>query len=188
MSTEPSAVATASAAGTWTIDPVHSHVEFSVRHLMISTVKGRFAGVQGTAVLDEAQPGNSKVEVTIDVRSIDTHEPDRDTHLRSADFFEIEKFSAMTYRSTRVEKAGDDRYRVTGDLTIRDQTRPVALDVTLEGKGKDPWGGDRMGFSATARIKRSDFGLKWNQLLEAGGVAVGDEVKIAIDVELVKQG
>lgn len=174
-------------ATTWTVDPAHSNVEFSIRHLMISTVKGRFSGATGTAIIDDGQPGKGQLDVTIDVASIDTREAQRDAHLRSADFFDVDTFPSMTFRSSRIERVADDRLTVTGDLTIRDRTRPVVLDVTAEGRGNDPWGGERAGFSASGKIKRSDFGLTWNQVLEAGGVAVGDEVKIAIDAELVKQ-
>jgi len=182
MSTVTSPVQT-----TWKIDPSHSHVEFAVRHLMISTVKGRFGGVAGTVRSDASDPSGADVEVTIDATSIDTREAQRDAHLKSADFFDVEKFPSLTFRGIRLagDPAGD--FKLTGQLTIHGVTREVTLDVTAEGRGKDPWGGDRAGYSATAKIKRSDFGLTWNQVLEAGGIAVGDEIKIAIDVELVKQ-
>ncbi len=179
--------AAVAAPATWAVDPAHSNVEFSIRHLMIATVKGRFGGVAGAIVLDEAHPGKSNVDVTIDVATVDTREAQRDGHLRSADFFDVETFPTMTFRSTRIERTIDGQFKMAGDLTIRNQTRPIVLDVTAEGRGKDPWGGERAGFSAVGKIKRSDFGLTWNQLLETGGVAVGDEVKIAIDAELVKQ-
>jgi polyisoprenoid-binding protein YceI len=172
---------------TWNIDPSHSHVEFSVRHLMISTVKGRFAEVSGKVTADEADLSRAQVEVTINAASIDTRETQRDAHLRSADFFDAENFPALTFRSTRIEKASGDDLTVTGDLTIRGTTREVVLDVTSEGRVKDPWGGERAGYSAKGKIKRSDFGLTWNMALETGGVVVGDEIKISIDVELVKQ-
>jgi len=170
----------------WTIDPSHSNVEFAVRHLMISTVKGRFNDVKGSVQADPANPSTGGIDITIGVESIDTREAQRDAHLRSADFFDTEKFPAITFKSTRIEGQADS-FKVSGDLTIRGVARPVVLDVTSEGRGKDPWGGERAGFAATTRIKRSDFGLTWNQLLETGGVAVGDEIKISIDVELVKQ-
>lgn len=176
----------ATAATTWKIDPSHTQTEFAVRHLMITTVKGRFAEVQGVVQIDESDPARSQVEVTISAASIDTREPQRDAHLRSADFFDAEHFPKLTFRSTRIEGKGD-AFKLIGDLTIRGTTRQVVLDVTSEGRVKDPWGGERAGFSATTKIKRSDFGLTWNQLLEAGGVAVGDDVKISIDAELVKQ-
>ncbi len=170
----------------WNIDPSHSNVEFGVRHLMISTVKGRFTDVKGFVQADPANPSSGKVDITIGVETIDTREAQRDAHLRSADFFDVENFPAMTFRSTRIEGQAD-KFKVVGDLTIRGVSRPVVLDVTSEGLGKDPWGGERAGFAATTKIKRSDFGLTWNQILEAGGVTVGDEIKISLDVELVKQ-
>ena len=173
---------------TWAIDPVHSSVEFAVRHLMITTVKGRFADVQGTVVLDDATPSGSSAEITIRASSIDTREPQRDAHLRSADFFDAEKFPTLTFRSTSVREWQDEGFTLIGDLTIHGVTREVALDVTSEGRTKDPWGGERAGFTATTKIKRSDFGLTWNQLLETGGLAVSDDVKIALDVQLVLKG
>jgi polyisoprenoid-binding protein YceI len=177
------------AAGTttWNIDASHSHVEFSVRHLMISTVKGRFGEVSGKVVTDEGDPSRGQVEVTINAASIDTREAQRDAHLRSADFFDAENFPTLTFKSTRIAKASGDDLTVTGDLTIRGTTREVVLDVTSEGRVTDPWGGERAGFTAKGKIKRSDFGLTWNMALETGGVVVGDEIKISIDVELVKQ-
>jgi polyisoprenoid-binding protein YceI len=181
------AVATAAelAAGSWRIDAAHSHVEFAVRHLMISTVKGRFGDVSGTVQVDPTDVARSVVDVSISVASIDTREAQRDAHLRSADFFDVDRFPTMRFRSTRI--SGDaDELKVTGDLTIRDVTREVTLAVTPEGQGRDPWGGERAGFSAKARINRNDFGLTWNQVLEAGGVVVGDEIKISLDLELVK--
>jgi polyisoprenoid-binding protein YceI len=171
---------------TWKIDPSHSHLEFAVRHLMISTVKGRFSGVEGTVRTDDANPATVDVNVTIDAASIDTREAQRDAHLKSADFFDVATFPTLAFKGGRVAGALGDRFTLTGDLTIHGVTREVTFDVTAEGRGKDPWGGERAGFSADTRIKRSDFGLTWNQLLEAGGFAVGDEVKISLDVELVK--
>lgn len=170
----------------WALDPAHSSVEFAVRHLMIATVKGRFADVQGTVVLDSDDPTRSKVDVTIGAASIDTRMPQRDDHLRSADFFDVEHFPTLTFKSRTVTVNGED-LKVVGDLTIRGVSREVVLDVTSQGRQADPWGGLRAGFEARARIKRSDFGLTWNQALEAGGVAVGDEVKITIDAELIAQ-
>jgi len=172
---------------TWTVDPAHTHVEFAIRHMMIATVKGRFGAIAGAVVLDDSQPSKSTIEVSIDVASIDTREAQRDAHLRSADFFDVETFPKITFRSTGVERIAEGQYKVAGDLTIRNETRPVVLDVTAEGRGTDPWGGERAGFAATSKIKRSDFGLSWNQTLETGGVLVGDEVKISADAELVKQ-
>ncbi len=173
-------------AGTWKIDPVHSQVGFAVRHLMIATVRGRFGGVQGTVRTEEGDPTAASVEVAIDAASIDTREEQRDAHLRSADFFDAASHPTLNYRSRRIDTRPEGTLRVIGDLTIRGITREVALNVTPDGQGRDPWGGERMAFSAAATINRRDFGLTWNQALEAGGVVVGDEVKIAIEVELVK--
>ncbi len=175
------------AVSTWTIDPVHSIAEFAVRHMMVSTVKGRFRSMEGSITLDEERPERSSVVATIDVASVDTAEPDRDAHLRSDDFFNAERFPKMTFRSTRVELQGEDRARVYGDLTIRDVTREVALDVEFEGRAKDPWGNERIGFSATTELDRKEFGLRWNQVLETGGVVVGDRVKVSLHVEAVRQ-
>ena len=172
---------------TWSIDPVHSSVEFAVRHLMITTVKGRFADVQGAVTLDESNPAASSADITIGVASIDTREPQRDAHLRSADFFEADAYPTITFRSREVRKASADAFELVGDLTIHGVTREVVLDVTVEGRSKDPWGGQRAGYAATTKIKRSDFGLTWNQLLETGGLAVSDEVKITLDVQLVNK-
>ena len=172
---------------TWTVDPTHAEVGFSVRHLMISTVRGRFGAVTGTVTLDEQNPAKSSIDVTIDVSSIDTRQEARDTHLRSADFFDVENHPTMHFVSTRVDGDINGEFRVVGNLTIRGVTRPVTLDVNAEGRGMDPWGKERMGFSAAGKIRRGDFGLNWNQALEAGGVVVGDEVKLSIDAELIRQ-
>jgi polyisoprenoid-binding protein YceI len=183
-------ITTAAPAGTlttWSVDPAHSHVEFSVKHLMIATVKGRFGVVRGTVMTDEADPARGQAEIEIDAGSIDTREPQRDAHLRSADFFDVERFPTLTFRSTRITGVNGAAFTLIGDLTIHGVTREVTLEVVSEGRGKDPWGGERAGFSATGRIKRSDFGLTWNQVLETGGFVVGDDIKIAIDVELLKK-
>jgi len=172
---------------TWTIDPAHSQVEFAVRHLMITKVRGRFTGVKGTLVTDEADSTTSQVDVVIDVSTIDTREPQRDAHLKSPDFFDVEKYPTLTFKSTRVTGAPGDRLTVVGDLTIHGVTREVALDVTSEGRAKDPWGGERAGYSATTKINRRDFGLNWNQALETGGFLVGDEIAISLDLELLRQ-
>jgi polyisoprenoid-binding protein YceI len=174
------------AADRWNIDPAHSLVEFAVRHLMISTVKGRFADVAGYVIADEADPSGVKVDVTIKVASIDTRQPDRDAHLKSADFFDAEKYPDITFKGSHVE--GDDmtEFVLHGNLTIHGVTKPVALNVTEEGRGKDPWGNERVGYSAKGKIDRRDFGLTWNQSLETGGIAVGHEVKLSIDLEVIK--
>src|SRR6185437_4015970 len=182
-----STTTTANPITTWQIDPVHSEVGFSVRHLMISTVKGRFTDVQGTLQYDETDPTRSNIEVRIAIASVDTRADQRDAHLRSADFFDAEHYPFMTFKSTRVERTGEGRGKVTGDLTIRGVTQSVTLDAKREGRGKDPWGGERLGFSATTVLNREAFGLTWNQALETGGVVVGEEVKVSIEVEWVKQ-
>ena len=179
-------IAEATTTSTWTIDPSHTTVEFSVKHLMISTVRGHFGAVSGTIVLDETNPAASSATAEIDVTSIDTRQEQRDAHLRSADFFDVEVFPKITFRSTRVESLGGGRYNVYGALTIRDVTREVVLETTDEGRGGDPWGGERAAFSATTRIDRRDYGLTWNQALETGGVLVGNDIKITLEVQAVK--
>ena len=171
---------------TWKIDPAHSQVEFGVRHMMITTVKGRFAGVEGTVLLDETNPSNAEVDVKIDASTIDTRESQRDAHLRSADFFEVEKYPHIIFKSNRITGRKGNEFKLVGDLTMHGVTREVVLDVSEEGRVRDPWGGERLGFTATTKVKRSDYGLKWNQTLEAGGVLVGDDVKISLELELLK--
>jgi polyisoprenoid-binding protein YceI len=177
-----------SQAGTWDIDPVHSSVEFSVRHMMVSTVKGRFQKVKGTLELDEKDPSKSTVEVSIETASIDTHEPKRDAHLKSAAFFDAVKFPAIAFRSTKVEKAGKGKFKVTGDLTMHGITKPVVLAV--EGPSapiKDPYGRSVRGVMATGKIDRKDWGMTWNQALDSGGMVVSDEVKLEINAELAER-
>lgn len=171
----------------WSFDPVHSSVGFRVRHLVISKVTGRFTQWNGTLELGGADLVDSKVGITIDTSSIDTHEPQRDAHLRSADFFDVERFPTIEFRSRRVEPAGEDRHRIVGDLTIHGVTREVALETEEGGRTRDPWGGERIGFTARTAIDRREFGLTWNQALEAGGFVVGDKVEIEIEIEAVKQ-
>ena len=184
--TAPATVAPAAGARTaWKLDPTHSLVEFSAKHLMITTVKGRIADVVGTVYTDEKDPKKSSVEAMLKAASLDTRTDQRDQHLRSADFLNAEVYPEIKFRSTRIE--GDkENFKLTGDLTIRDVTKPVTLDVHFEGKTKDPWGGERVGFSGTGKIDRRDFGLTWNQALEAGGVVVGNEIKINLEVQAVK--
>ena len=172
---------------TWAIDPTHAAAEFAVKHLMISTVKGQLGKVQGTISLDESDYTNSSVEATIDVAGLDTGEPDRDKHLRSPDFFEAERFPIIRFVSKRIERAKGDDYRIVGDLTIRDVTREATLEAELDGRITDPWGKERLGFSADTKFRRKDFGLEWNMALEAGGVLVGDEVKVSLRLEAVRQ-
>jgi polyisoprenoid-binding protein YceI len=173
--------------GTWEIDLSHSSVGFSVRHLGLAKVRGRFNDFSG-AVLVSDDPESSSVEVEIQAGSIDTRDPQRDGHLVSADFFDVEQHPTLTFRSTGVERARGDHWAVDGDLTIRGVTRPVRLDVAFEGAGSDPWGGQRAAFSASAEVDREDFGLTWNQTLETGGVLVGKKVRIELEVELIKEG
>jgi polyisoprenoid-binding protein YceI len=169
---------------TWNIDATHSTIGFSIRHMVFSKVRGRFLKYTGAIRLDD-DLAKSWVEVTIDAASIDTGTAQRDTHLRSADFFDAERFSELRFRSTRVDDLGGDRLRVTGDLTIRDVSREVVLDVEPAGRGVDPWGNERIGFVAKTSLDRKDFGLKWNQVLEAGGVLVGDRVDLELDIQAV---
>ena len=172
---------------TWTVDSVHSLAEFSVRHMMVSNVKGAFSKITGTASWDGKNIETASVEVVIDAASIDTREPQRNAHLRSADFFDVEKFPTLAFKSTRVIAAGPGRAKMTGDLTIHGVTRPVTLDVTGPTPVIiDPYGNVRVGASATATVNRKDFGLVWNQTLDAGGVVVGDEVRISLEVELTR--
>ncbi len=170
----------------WNIDLAHSGVTFSIRHMVVSRVRGRFAKFDGVVTLDDDDLTRSSVEATVDASSIDTGTEQRDAHLKSADFFDVEKYPTLSFRSTRVEKLADDRVRVVGELTIRDVTREIAFDVESGGRAKDPWGNERVGFVATATLDRKDFGLKWNQALEAGGVLVGDRVDIELDVQAVR--
>ena len=173
-------------SGTYAIDVSHSTVEFVVRHLMISKVRGRFGSYSGTVTVAD-RPEDSSVEVSIDAASISTNDEQRDGHLRSPDFFDAETFPALTFRSTSVESAKGGHWKVTGDLTVRDVTRPVVLDVEFDGAQTDPWGGARLGFSASTEIDREDWGLTWNAVLEAGGVAVAKKVKLGIELELVQK-
>jgi len=174
------------ATNTWNIDAAHSGINFSIRHMVVSKVRGRFTRFTGTLNLDDADHARSVVEATIDASSIDTGTAQRDAHLRSPDFFDVEKFPELRFRSTRIEKLEGDRYRVVGDLTIRDVTREVALDAEYAGRGIDPWGYERVAFAAKIGLDRKDFGLGWNQVLEAGGVLVGDRVEIEVDLQVVK--
>ncbi len=174
------------APGAYALDASHSHVGFSVRHLMVSKTKGRFAEVSGTVLIGE-DPLDSSVEVEIPVASIDTHDDTRDGHLRSADFFDGENHPTIRYRSTKVTDAGKGRWTVEGELTVRGVTLPVPLEVAFEGGAKDPWGSSRIGFTAHAEVDREAFGLSWNQALETGGVLVGKKIKIELGVEATRQ-
>lgn len=171
---------------TWRIDPDHTQVWFSVRHMMFATVKGQFPGVSGELRLSEKDPAKSVIDVRIDAATIDTRSEQRDQHLRSADFFDVEKHPHLTFVSRRVEGVGGSKYRITGDLTIRGTTREIVLDAEETGRGQDPWGQEKIGFTAEGAIDRKDYGLTWNQALEAGGVLVSDEVKISIDGQAIR--
>jgi len=175
------------ALSTWTIDPVHSIAEFAVKHMMVSTVKGRFRSMEGTIHIDEANPTASWVTASIDVASIDTAEPKRDTHLRSDDFFNAERFPKMIFRSTRVQQVDDTHWNVIGDLTIRDVTKEVVLDTEYEGQIKDAYGKQRAAFSAETTLNRREFGLNWNGVIEAGGVVVGDRVRVMLNIAAVRE-
>jgi polyisoprenoid-binding protein YceI len=178
-------------ATTWTIDKAHSQVEFGVKHMMFTTVKGQFRDVDALIRLDEANPNESSVEVTIDAASIDTAVGDRDNHLRSADFFDVANHPKLVFRSTRIEGATfaeGEEFTVVGELTIRGTTREVSLKATFEGRGRDPWGQEKAAFTAEGRIDRHDFGLTWNQALEAGGVLVGRDVRLQINAQFVRSG
>ena len=182
-----SAEAPQATTSTWNIDPVHTTAEFKVRHMMITNVKGQFTGVTGVLTLDDRDVTKSHVETSIDAASINTREADRDTHLKSADFLDVEKFPTLTFSSSRITRTGADELEVEGDLTIHGVTRKVVFEV--EGPtppGKDPWGNTRIGWTATTKINRKDFGLNWNAVLETGGILVGDDVTLTLDVEAVK--
>ncbi|MRR35832.1 polyisoprenoid-binding protein [bacterium] len=175
-------------ASTWTIDPDHSNVGFKVRHLMVSNVKGSFDKHSGTVEIDDKDITKSAVNVSIDTNSINTNVQKRDEHLRSADFFDVAKYPTMTFVSKKVAKAGKDKLKVTGDLTLHGVTKQVVLDVEGPTKeSKDPWGNIRKGATATTKINRKDFGLVWNAALETGGVAVGEEIAITLEIEMIKK-
>jgi len=176
------------ATSTWDLDPAHTAATFAVRHLMISTVRGEFSKVTGTLQFDEADITKSIVNVAIDTNTVNTREPDRDADLRSDHFLDVKNYPTMTFKSKKVEKAGAGKLKITGDLTIRGVTKEVVLDVDgPSAPVKDPWGNQRMAISATTKINRQDFGVKWNANMDGGGVVVGDDVNITIDAEMVKQ-
>ncbi len=171
----------------YNIDPAHSSLQFSVRHLMMSNVRGAFTGVHGTVSYDPSNPAASSIEATIDVNTVNTNDGQRDTHLKSGDFFDAAQFPTITFRGTKVEKKGDGEFKVTGDLTLHGVTKPVTLDVTeVSPEAKDPWGNLRFGASVKTKIKRSDYGLTWNAALETGGVVISDDVKLDFEIQLVQ--
>ncbi|HEU4580277.1 MAG TPA: YceI family protein [Polyangiaceae bacterium] len=171
---------------TWALDTAHSGISFSVRHMVVAKVRGRFATWTGSVELDESDLSRSRVEVEIDASSIDTGVAQRDQHLRSADFLDVEQFPTLRFQSKRIENVRGDRFDVIGELTLHGQTREVTLAVERGGQAKDPWGNQRVGFSARASILRSEFGLTWNQALETGGVLVADRIEIELDVQAVQ--
>jgi polyisoprenoid-binding protein YceI len=181
------AVSAPALASNWEFDGAHSSAEFKIRHLMISNVTGKFAGISGKVELDDADVTKSKIEANIDVSTVNTDNEKRDAHLKSPDFFDVAKFPKMTFKSTSITKEGSD-LKVHGELTMHGVTKPVTLDVTsLSDAVKDPFGGTRRGLTASTKINRKEFGLTWNKALETGGVMVGDDVQVTIDAELVKK-
>jgi polyisoprenoid-binding protein YceI len=180
-------VPAADLTGTWKIDPAHSRLGFVARHALVTKVRGQFSDFEGTLHLDAVDPGQSSAEVTIQAASVDTRQEQRDGHLRSEDFFAVERYPVLTFRSTAVEAVGDDTYRVTGDLTIRDQTHPVSIDLEYNGTVRDPQGNLRAGFEGFTTVNRKDWGLNWNAALEAGGLLVSEKVTLEFDLAAVKQ-
>ena len=181
------ATAAAAAVTTWEIDPAHSHAQFKVRHMMISNVKGEFTKLSGTVLIDSTDVTRSSVDVTIDATSISTRDPQRDGHLKSPDFFDVEHYPTITFKATKITRT-DDGLELTGNLTIRGITKPVTFEVDgPTPETKDPWGNIRRGVEATTSVDRKDFGLAWNATLETGGVMVGDKVTITVDAELIKK-
>jgi polyisoprenoid-binding protein YceI len=186
LSMSTSTVAPASTI-TWKIDPAHSRAEFKVKHMMISNVKGSFSGLTGTLIEDTTDPTRSQVEASIEISTLTTGDEQRDAHLKSADFFHHEQHPVMTFKSTEIEKKGDEDYTVKGNLTLHGVTKPVTFAVEgPSASSKDPWGNTRIGLSATTKINRKDFGLTWNAALESGGILVGEDVQIVLDVQFIK--
>jgi polyisoprenoid-binding protein YceI len=175
------------AKSTWVIDTAHSSVDFSVKHMMVTNVKGTFHDFNATVLADPADLTSAEIEFTIDLSSVDTRNKDRDNHLQSADFFDVEKHPTLTFKSKNIVKTGDDEYDVTGDVTLHGVTRTEVFSVTFEGAGKDPWGNEKVGYSAKGTIKRSDYGLTYNAALETGGVLIGDNIKVSLELQGSKQ-
>lgn len=171
----------------WVVDASHSSLEFAVKHMMIATVRGRFAGVEGSITADPTDLTTAECTITADVNSIDTRDAQRDGHLKSPDFFDAEKFPTLEFRAKRITRKSGDEYGITGDLTMHGVTREVTFAGTMEGQGKDPWGNERFGLSAEAKVNRKDWGLVWNVALETGGILVGEDVKISVSLEAIKQ-
>jgi len=179
--------ALAALTGEYRIDPSHTTIGFTARHAMVANVRGSFGEIEGTLQLNGTNPEESTATIDISIASIDTGVTDRDAHLRSPDFFDAEKYPTMTFRSTRAEQLGGDSYRMMGDLTIRDVTRPVAIDLEFLGASTDPYGQERVGFEGTSALQRSEWGLTWNAALETGGVMVSDKIKLTFDIGAIKQ-
>ncbi|MFA7769041.1 YceI family protein [Streptomyces sp. NRRL S-448] len=179
--------ALAALTGDYVIDAAHSSIGFTVRHAMVTNVRGAFIEHEGTLHLDGADPARSTASIDVKIASVDTGIADRDGHLRSGDFFDAETFPLMTFRSTEARQLGGDTYRITGELTIKDVTRPLSIDLEFNGSATDPYGNERVGFEGSTEILRSDWGLTWNAALEAGGVMVSDKVKLTFDISAIKQ-
>ncbi|MED4600808.1 YceI family protein [Paenibacillus validus] len=171
----------------WNVDPTHSSIDFTIKHMMIAKVKGAFHSFEAQIEADPEDLTSADIQLQVDLSSIDTRNNDRDNHLRSADFFDIEQHPKLTFQSTQITKTGDGEYDVTGNLTLHGVTRSETFSVTFEGAGKDPWGNEKVGFSGQGKLKRSDYGLTYNAVLETGGVLIGDEVKFTIEIEASKQ-
>ncbi|MGA5062318.1 YceI family protein [Streptomyces exfoliatus] len=186
VATLPVDPALAALTGDYTIDPAHSSIGFTVRHAMVTNVRGSFAEHEGTLTLDGSNPGASAASIEVKIASIDTGIADRDGHLRSGDFFDAEQFPVMSFRSTTAEQLGGDKYRITGDLTIKDVTKPLSIDLEFNGTATDVYGNERVGFEGSAEILRSAWGLTWNAALETGGVMVSDKVKLNFDISAIK--
>lgn len=185
VSTAPTTLA--ATTGTWTLDPSHTRLGFATKHAMVTTVRGQFDVFSGSLVLDGDDPASSRAFVEVDAASFTTGNGDRDAHVRSADFLDVEAFPTLTFAASAVRRLADDQFVMTGDLTIRGTTRPVEITADLEGVTTDPFGNERIGFSGSTRISRKDFGLTWNVALEAGGVLVSDKVTITLDVSAIRQ-
>lgn len=186
MSETTTSTGLAAVTGTWAIDPTHSTIAFSARHAMVAKVRGTFSEFEGTLVLDGENPAASKADLTIQAASIDTKTADRDAHLKSPDFLDVEAFPTLTFTTTSVQHTGGNDFALVGDLTIHGVTKPVTIAVELVGVNADPWGGTRVGLEGKTEISRKDFGLTWNVAIEGGGILVGDSIKIELDVEAVK--
>ncbi|MCX5073185.1 YceI family protein [Streptomyces sp. NPDC054949] len=187
VATLPVDPALAALTGDYVIDPAHTSIGFTVRHAMVTNVRGSFADHEGSLHLDGADPSRSTASIDVKIASVDTGIADRDGHLRSGDFFDAEAFPLMTFRSTGAAQLGGDAYRITGDLTIKDVTRPLSIDLEFNGSATDVYGNERVGFEGSAEILRSDWGLTWNAALETGGVMVSDKVKLTFDISAIKQ-